>query len=154
MKAKGYLLAGGLALFCVCLAVVWAPTLTRAEDIVYEVRPQVAVPYGYTPEQSRLIDVIEHLLIQDRQATQKHLSRLETSLNKVMKKLNRIDKNLTSLSARIAAIETALGIEPPPPPQESSIESLYPRKRVSSPKSPKKTTTDQKQHKPTLEKDL
>ena len=144
MKVKRYLLAGVLALFGVCLAVVWTPTLTKAEDIVYEVRPQVAVPYGYTPEQSRLIDLLEHLLIQDRQATQKHLSRLETNLNKVMKKLNRIDKNLTALSARIARIETALGIEPPAP----TI------KKQSNPESQSKTTTDQKHPNPTLEKDL
>ena len=76
MKTKGYLLAGVLALFCACLAIVWTPTLTKAEDIVYEVRPQVAVPYGYIPEQSRLIDLLEHLLIQNQQATQAHLSRL------------------------------------------------------------------------------
>lgn len=134
MKVKGYLLAGVLALFCVCLAIVWTPTLTRAEDIVYEVRPQVAVPYGYTPEQSRLLDLLEHLLIQNQQATQERLSRMETNLNKVMKKLNRIDKNLTSLSARIAAIETALGIEPPTPPIGKRPDR----------KPPKKTATDQK----------
>lgn len=133
MKVKRYLLAGVLALFGVCLAIVWTPTLTKAEDIVYEVRPQVAVPYGYTLEQSRLIDLLEHLLIQNQQATQAHLSRLETNLNKVMKKLNRIDKNLNALSARIARIETALGIEPPAP---------LPIEKHPDPKPPKKTTAD------------
>lgn len=118
MKTKRYLLIAVLALLCAFVAFVWAPAPTKAEDIVYEVRPQVAVPYGYSPEQSRLIDLLEHLLVSNRQAAEQRFSRVETNLAEVMEKLEKIEKSLTDLSVRIAGIETALGIEQPAPPKK------------------------------------
>lgn len=120
MKPKRYLLAFALALVCICLALTWGPTATKAEDVVYEVRPQGAVPYGYGPEPSRLVDLLERVLIQNQRTAQHQLDRLNISVDAVAKKLDKIEKDLSDLSTRIAGIETALGIKPPPPPAPKS----------------------------------
>ena len=117
MKTQRNMLIVMLVLLALCFASFWFASSSRAADVVYEVRPQGAIPYGYGPEPSRLIDLIEHVLIENQQVAQRQLTRINTNLKVATKKLDKIEKNLVNLTRRIARIETALGIKPPPKPK-------------------------------------
>lgn len=112
MKISDYMLVIVAGAICGAMLLFCPPQHGKAQDVVYEVRPQVAVPYGYVPEQSRLIDLLERMLADERQLTFEQLCRLEDRLIEVSTQLDDIQKTADSLSHRLTAIEDALGIQP------------------------------------------
>jgi ABC-type transporter Mla subunit MlaD len=124
MRTKKNLLAVAAALI-VCGGAIWFSTSIQGGERTYEIHPEVAVPYGYTPtiDTHRLIDLIERLTAQNQQAIQERLSKLNKNLKGAVKKLDAIHTGLAELSERIARIEKALGIEQPPPPTEKNAGS-------------------------------
>ncbi len=121
MKTKKNLFAAA-AILSACTIAFWFSTSIQGGEETYEIHPQVGVPYGYTPntDTSRLIDLIEYLTDQNIQITQDQLVQLDQQLNTVAEKLDSIDNKLKRLSARMARIEKALGIEPDPPAKQKS----------------------------------
>jgi len=121
MKTKKNLFAAA-AILSACAIAFWLSTSIQGGEETYEIHPQVAVPYGYTPNTDtyRLIDLIEYLTDQNIQITQDQLVQLDQQLNTVAEKLDSIDNKLKRLSARMARIEKALGIEPDPPAKQKS----------------------------------
>lgn len=119
MKTKKSLFAAA-AVLSACAIAFWLSTSIQGGEETYEIHPQVAVPYGYTPNTDtfRLIDLIEYLTDQNIQITQDQLVQLNQQLNTVAEKLDSIDNKLKRLSARMARIEKALGIEPDPPAKQ------------------------------------
>jgi rRNA pseudouridine-1189 N-methylase Emg1 (Nep1/Mra1 family) len=91
-----------MVLLGVCFAAAWTPHAAKGRDIVYEVGPQVAVPYGYLPEQSRLIDLLEQLLLSREHSCQAQLSQLQTALNQINDKLQHIQQDLLALSCQVS----------------------------------------------------
>ncbi len=69
-KNKKLLVASAILISCAIAS--WFAASTRGQAKVYEVHPQVAYPYGYTniTDNSRLIDLIEHLSYQNQQLAQ------------------------------------------------------------------------------------
>jgi len=104
------------------LAALWLCTSSHAGEINYEVQPQVAVPYGYTPTMhaSRLMDILERLLVQSQQVTFNQLTSMDSTLKTIMQKLEAIEKSNAELSQRLSRVETALGISQPQPAQQGS----------------------------------
>jgi predicted transcriptional regulator len=100
-----------------CLVIVWLTTAIHGGETgrTYEIHPQVAVPYGYTPNTDtyRLIDLIEYLTDQNQQIAQDHLANMSAQLNALAEKLDAVDTKLTNLSRRMTRIEKALGIKGP-----------------------------------------
>jgi len=121
MRTKKNLLAVAAALI-VCGVVICFSTSIQGGERTYEIHPEVAVPYGYTPtiDTHRLIDLIEHLTAQNQQAIQERLSKMNRNLKGAVKKLDAIHAGLTELSERMARIEKALGIEQPLPQTEKN----------------------------------
>jgi hypothetical protein len=121
MKTKRSLFAAA-AVLSACAIAFWLSTSIQGGEETYEIHPQVAVPYGYTPNTDtyRLIDLIEYLTDQNIQITQDQLVQLNQQLNTVAEKLDSINNKLKRLSARMAGIEKALGIEPDPPAKQKS----------------------------------
>ena len=130
MRTKKNLLAVAAALI-VCGVAIWFSTSIQGGEITYEIHPEVAVPYGYTPtiDTHRLIDLIERLTAQNQQAIQERLSKLNENLKGAVKKLDAIHAGLAELSERMARIEKALGIEQPPPPTGKNPQSKAAHKK-------------------------
>jgi hypothetical protein len=98
-----------------CIAVVWFSTSTQGSEKIYELRPQIGIP-EYRTDAARAIDAYERLMERYMDMTEMNLSHIGTALDTAVRKLDSIDTKLTRLSARMAKIEKALGIEPPKPP--------------------------------------
>jgi hypothetical protein len=114
MKTKRNLLAAAAALIA-SIVLVWFATSIHGGEKTYEIQPHVGLPYGYTPtvDAHRLIDLIEHLIDQNQQITQKQLSKVDKNLKGLDEKLDAIDVKLTKLSVRMARIEKTLNIKKP-----------------------------------------
>jgi len=110
------LLVVAAGLVC-CVVVVWLSTSIQGGEKTYEVRPQITLP-EYRTDAARAIDAYERLMDRYMGLTERNLSRFGTGLKGVVKKLDSIDAKLTVLSARMARIERALGIEEPKRPVE------------------------------------
>ncbi len=97
----------------VCMVVVWFSTSIQGDERTYEIRPQVAVPYGYTPtlDTSRIVDAYERLVQRYMDLTERNLTGISTNVQDIAKRLDSIDAGLTELSLRMSRIEKALGIE-------------------------------------------
>ncbi|HDZ69445.1 MAG TPA: hypothetical protein ENH43_03395 [Phycisphaerales bacterium] len=117
MKMNRNLLAVGAGLI-ICVVVVWFSTSIQGDERTYEIRPQVAVPYGYTPtlDTSRVVDAYERLVQRYMDLTERNLTGISTDVQGIVKRLDSIDARLTELSARMSRIEKALGIEEPKNP--------------------------------------
>ena len=135
MRTKKNLLAVAAVLIA-CGGAIWFSTSIQGGEITYEIHPEVAVPYGYTPtiDTHRLIDLVERLTAQNQQAIQERLSKLNKNLKGAVKKLDAIHAGLAELSERMARIEKALGIEQPPPPTEKNAgsETTYEKPKKKS----------------------
>jgi len=110
------LLVVAAGLVC-CVVVVWLSTSIQGGEKTYEVRPQITLP-EYRTDAARAIDAYERLMDRYMGLTERNLTRFGTGLKGVVKKLDSIDAKLTELSARMARIERALGIEEPKRPVE------------------------------------
>jgi hypothetical protein len=111
MKTKLNRLAVAIVLTCVTVAAWYAwggPRRAAAET--YEINPSVSVPYGYVPtvDNYRLLDLVEELIAQNNDTADQ--------LAYIREKLDSVDGKLNGLTRRMARIERALGIQPPPPP--------------------------------------
>ena len=119
-----------------CIIVVWLSTSIHGSDKTYELQPQLTVP-EYRTDIVRVIDAYERLMERYMDLTERNLTTVGADLRGVVIKLDSIDGRLTELSARIARIEKALGIEQPEkltgkplrtttdhPDNESALETL------------------------------
>ncbi len=115
MRSRNLLVVAA-GLVC-CVVLVWLSTSIQGGEKTYEVRPQITLP-EYRTDAARAIDAYERLMDRYMGLTERNLTRIGTGLKGVVKKLDSIDAKLTGLSARIARIERALGIEQPKRPVE------------------------------------
>ena len=109
MNTKLNRLAVLAILTCVTVAAWYAWAGPRRAE-TYEIHPNVSAPFGYTPtvDNYRLVDLVDELIaLNDDTAEQ---------LADISEKLDSLDAKLTGLTRRMARIERALGIQPPPPP--------------------------------------
>ena len=114
MSTKKNLVAVTAGLFC-CGTLIWLSTSAiQGGEKTYELRPQIVTP-EYRTDAGRAIDAYERLMERYMDLTEVNLLRLGTDIRLAVKKLDSIDDKLSGLSARIAGIENALGIEQPKP---------------------------------------
>ncbi len=106
---------GIIAALVVSLAVVWYSGVIEGYERVYEIRPEIRLPEHRT-DAARAIDAYERLMERYMMLSERSFDGINVNLNSVAKKLDSIDGKLTALSARMARIEKALGIEPPKVP--------------------------------------
>jgi hypothetical protein len=111
MKSKRYILAAG-AIAVVCLATARLAISIPSRDKTYEVvETQVATP-EYRTDAARAIDAYERLMERYMDLAEGQLLRGGADCQSVMDKLVSLDSRLNELSARLARIEKALGIDP------------------------------------------
>ena len=96
----------------VCLIAVWFSTSIQGVEKSYEVRPGITLP-EYKTDSARAIDAYERVMNRFMSLTESNLTGINTDVKDIDKKLDSIDNKLTKLSARMARIEKALGIERP-----------------------------------------
>jgi hypothetical protein len=101
------------AILISCAIASWFAVSTQGQGKVYEVHPQIAYPYGYTniTDNSRLIDLIEHLSYQNQQLVQNQAAAIAVNTKELNKKLDFINKKLKDISNRMARIEKSLNIK-------------------------------------------
>jgi len=116
-----------------CVVVVWLSTSIQGRERTYEVQPQITIP-EYRTDAARAIDAYERLMERYMDLTESNLTRIGIDVRDVVKKLDSIDGKLTELSARMARIEKALGIE-----QASSPAKKNPQAEVADKQTPKKS---------------
>ena len=104
-----------LAVFAViiaCSVVVWLSATLRGGQKTYEIQPHLTIP-EYKTDLARVMDAYERLMERYLDLTEQNQSMVGTDLKYVVTTLDSIDGRLAEFSARIARIETALGIEQP-----------------------------------------
>ena len=101
-----------LLVIIVCSVLVWLSTSIKGGQKTYEIHPNVTMP-AYKTDLDRVMDAYERLMERYLDQTERNLSAFGTDLNYVTTKLDSIDGRLIEMSARIAKIETALGIAQP-----------------------------------------
>jgi hypothetical protein len=99
-----------LVVIIVCSVLVWLSASIEGGQKTYEIHPNIAMP-EYKTDLIRITDAYERLMERYLDLTERNLLSLGTDLNYVATKLDSIDNQLTEMSARIARIETALGID-------------------------------------------
>jgi Na+/phosphate symporter len=104
-----------LVVIIVCSVLVWLSASIEGSQKTYEIHPNIAMP-EYKTDLTRITDAYERLMERYMNLTERNLSAFGTDLNYVATKLDSIDGQLIEMSARIARIETALGIEQPKSP--------------------------------------
>ena len=95
-----------------CLIAVWFSSSIQGVEKSYEVRPVISLP-EYKTDTARAIDAYERMMNRFMSLTESNLIGINTDVKDIDKKLDSIDNKLTKLSARMARIEKALGIELP-----------------------------------------
>jgi hypothetical protein len=98
----------------VCVILIWLCSAIEGRDIIYEVEPPISVP-EYRSDAARAIDAYERLMDQYMYLIEGNLTQLGSDVQRTFTKLDSIDGKLAGLSARMARIEQALGIEQPKP---------------------------------------
>lgn len=121
MSVNKKLLAVGAAVAC-CLALAWFCRPIQGVAKTYEIHPHV-IP-EYRTDAARAIDAYERLMDRHMDLTEKNLLRIGTDVQGIAEKLDSIDNKLKGLSARLARIEKALGIEQPKLP---AVKKLQPK---------------------------
>jgi hypothetical protein len=112
-----------LAAIIACSVIVWLSASIQGSQKTYEIHPNIAMS-EYKTDLTRITDAYERLMERYLDLTERNLSTFGTDLNYAVTKLDSIDGQLAGLSARIARIETALGIEQPksPPTPKSAAQ--------------------------------
>jgi hypothetical protein len=111
-----------LTAITVCSVLVWLSVSIEGSQKTYEIHPNIAMP-AYKTDLDRITDAYERLMERYMDLTERNLSAFGTNLNYVVTKLDSIDGQLIDMSARIARIETALGIEQPKSPPNPKPDS-------------------------------
>ncbi|MGD8501470.1 MAG: hypothetical protein PVJ86_12530 [Phycisphaerales bacterium] len=111
MRTNKSLLAVTATIVC-CAVAVWFSTSIQGSQKTYELRPQVTIPQ-YKTEVARVVDAYERLMERYMDITERDAAMVGMDLRNALTKLDSISHKLTELSARIAGIEKALGIEQP-----------------------------------------
>jgi len=104
-----------LAVFAViiaCSALVWLSKSIQGSQKTYEIHPNIAMP-EYKTDLTRVMDAYERLMERYLDLTERNQSMVGADLKYVVTTLDSIDGRLAEFSARIARIETALGIDQP-----------------------------------------
>lgn len=104
-----------LVVIIVCSVLVWLSASIEGGQKTYEIHPNIAMP-EYKTDLTRITDAYERLMERYLDLTERNLSTFGTDLNYVATKLDSIDSQLIEMTARIARIEAALGIEQPKSP--------------------------------------
>ena len=102
-------IAGGIIILVI---IVWYSGVIEGYEKTYEIRPEIRLPEHRT-DAARAIDAYERLMERYMSLSERSFSGIGADLKGVGQKLDAIDGKLTGLSARIARIEKALGIETP-----------------------------------------
>jgi len=121
MRTSRNLLVIAAAIAC-CLTGLWLLSPTggiQGSQKTYEVKPYITVP-EYRTDAARAIDAYERLMERYMGLTEKNILMVGTDIREMSKKLDSIDGKLTQLSAAIARIEKALGIELVPASADAS----------------------------------
>ena len=108
-----------LVVIIACSVLVWLSASIQGGQKTYEIQPHLTIP-EYKTDLTRVMDAYERLMERYMDQTQQNQSMVGTDLKYVVTTLDSIDGRLAEFSARIARIETALGIEQPknsPSPQ-------------------------------------
>ena len=92
--------------------VVWLSATLQGDQKTYEIQPHLTIP-EYKTDLARVMDAYERLMERYMDLTEQNQSMVGTDLKYVITTLDSIDGRLAEFSARIARIETALGIEQP-----------------------------------------
>jgi hypothetical protein len=103
----------GIFVTAVCVLVFGAPNRPNPQP-TYQV--EVQSDYGVDPVQSdssKALDLADKVVSQSGQATLDQLASVSAKLDRVLEKLDAIDKQNASLGKRLAAIEKHLGITAP-----------------------------------------
>ena len=95
-----------------CSILVWLSASIQGGQKTYEIHPNIAMT-EYKTELSRVMDAYERLMERYMDQTQRNQAILGEDLKYVVTTLESVDGRLAEFSARIARIETALGIEQP-----------------------------------------
>jgi len=101
-----------LVVIIACSILVWLSASIEGSQKTYEIQPHLTIP-EYKTDLARVMDSYERLMERYMDLTQQNQSMVGTDLKYVVTTLDSIDGRLAELSARIARIETALGIEQP-----------------------------------------
>ena len=101
-----------LVVIIICSVLVWLSASIEGGQKTYEIHPNIAMP-EYKTDLTRITDAYERLMERYLDLTERNLSTFGTDLSYVARKLDSIDSQLVEFSARIARIESALGIEQP-----------------------------------------
>jgi len=101
-----------LVVIIACSVLVWLSASIEGSQKTYEIQPHLTIP-EYKTDLARVMDSYERLMERYMDLTQQNQSMVGTDLKYVVTTLDSIDGRLAELSARIARIETALGIEQP-----------------------------------------
>ena len=108
MKMNKQLLVVAIGLI-VCVVVLLPSTSIQGSG-TYEIKPKITIPAQKT-DTARVIDAYERLMDKFITANERNLNNINIDVKEVLRKLESIDRNLITLSSRIATIEKALGIE-------------------------------------------
>jgi uncharacterized protein YhaN len=109
MKQNINLLAAG-AVILVCLVVATMATSMPGKEKNYEV--EVITSPEYKTDAARAIDAYERLMDRYMDLSEKLVSQAGGDCQAVATKLDSLDSRIAELSARLARIEKALGIDP------------------------------------------
>ncbi len=101
-----------LVVIIACSVLVWLSASIQGSQKTYEIHPNVTMP-EYKTDLARVMDAYERLMERYMDQTQQNQSIVGADLKYVVTTLDSIDGRLTEFSARIARIETALGIDQP-----------------------------------------
>jgi len=121
MRTKKRLLAV-IAAVVGCLVVVWLSTSIQGGQKTYELEPRLSIP-EYRTDTVRIMDAYERLMERYMDLTGSNSAMVGMDLKSVLAKLDSIDGRLVELSARMARIEKALGVEKPAAPAAKSLQS-------------------------------
>ena len=105
-----------------CVIVVWFSTSIQGGQKTYELQPQITIP-EYRTDTARIVDAYERLMERYMDLTERNLAQIHMDIKDAVKNLESIDRKLTELSARMARIEKALGIESPQKPVGKKAQS-------------------------------
>jgi len=101
-----------LVVIIICSVLVWLSTSIQGGQKTYEIQPHLTIP-EYKTDLARVMDAYERLMERYMDLTEQNQSMVGADLKYVVTTLDSIDSRLAEFSARIAMIETALGIELP-----------------------------------------
>jgi len=101
-----------LLVIIACSVLVWLSASIQGSQKTYEIQPNITIP-EYKTDLARVMDSYERLMERYLDITEQNQSMVGADLKYVVTTLDSIDAQLAEFSARIARIETALGIDQP-----------------------------------------